>query len=304
MRIPLTLNPVFPMAMVCLPSRMRALSHELHPIPTGAGEVSADLSGVRAVVFDVYGTLFASASGDIEGVEGSGIEERFRQAFASMGWSLPPDNASLWDAYRETIAGFHASARNKGIPHPEVDIRAVWGSILGRLFPDRVFSQDDLEQISIEVEARINPVWPMPGVYEVLAALKEMGFALGIVSNAQFYTPLLFEAFSGTVLAGHGFDPGLCQWSWEGGRAKPDTWMYEQVRSALETRGIGPGACLFVGNDMLKDVVPAVQCGIRTALFAGDQRSLRRREGDPRCNGIHPDVVITRLDSLLRMLRR
>jgi putative hydrolase of the HAD superfamily len=53
-----------------------------------------------------------------------------------------------------------------------------------------------------------------------------------------------------------------------------------------------------VGNDKLNDIWPATQLGLKTALFAGDQRSLRLRENDVRCSGLEPDLVITRLSQL------
>jgi putative hydrolase of the HAD superfamily len=55
---------------------------------------------------------------------------------------------------------------------------------------------------------------------------------------------------------------------------------------------------LYVGNDLLNDVLPASKIGFRTALFAGDRRSLRWRENDSRTSGVTPDVVITRLADL------
>ena len=45
--------------------------------------------------------------------------------------------------------------------------------------------------------------------------------------------------------------------------------------------------------------MPASRVGFRTALFAGDRRSLRPREGDPRTAGVVPDLVITEMRSLL-----
>jgi hypothetical protein len=37
-------------------------------------------------------------------------------------------------------------------------------------------------------------------------------------------------------------------------------------------------------------------------LFAGDARSLRWRKGDPRCDGLHADAVITEWPQLLEIL--
>lgn len=59
---------------------------------------------------------------------------------------------------------------------------------------------------------------------------------------------------------------------------------------------------LFVGNDMLKDIYPAQQLGIRTALFAGDARSLRLRKEDPLLNGVVPDFTINNLEQIREII--
>jgi putative hydrolase of the HAD superfamily len=56
---------------------------------------------------------------------------------------------------------------------------------------------------------------------------------------------------------------------------------------------------LFVGNDRLKDIYPAHRVGMKTCLFAGDQRSLRLREDDERVQGLEPDFIIDDLQQLL-----
>ena len=69
-----------------------------------------------------------------------------------------------------------------------------------------------------------------------------------------------------------------------------------------DRQGISAEQVLYVGNDLLNDVMAAASVGFRTALFAGDQRSLRWRSGDARVEGIQPDVVITHLPQLLDCL--
>jgi putative hydrolase of the HAD superfamily len=46
---------------------------------------------------------------------------------------------------------------------------------------------------------------------------------------------------------------------------------------------------------MLNDISTASAAGCRTALFAGDRRSLRLREGE---NTVEPDMIITGLTEL------
>ena len=55
---------------------------------------------------------------------------------------------------------------------------------------------------------------------------------------------------------------------------------------------------LYVGNDLRNDIWPASLTGCRTALFAGDARSLRLREDDPRYASVDPDRIVTALSQI------
>jgi putative hydrolase of the HAD superfamily len=53
---------------------------------------------------------------------------------------------------------------------------------------------------------------------------------------------------------------------------------------------------------MLNDIFAASRAGFRTALFAGDRRSLRLRDGDSRVAGVSPDRVIRELKDVIPLL--
>jgi putative hydrolase of the HAD superfamily len=138
----------------------------------------------------------------------------------------------------------------------------------------------------------------MPGMLECLHRLRDAGLRLGIVSNAQFYTPLLFPALVERSIEQCGFEPDLCVFSFEHGVAKPGTAIYDRAIERLAGEGIAPAETLYVGNDMLNDIAPAAALGMRTALFAGDGRSLRWRENDARVAGLSADLILTDLAAL------
>ncbi|MCH5375970.1 MAG: HAD hydrolase-like protein, partial [Planctomycetes bacterium] len=95
-----------------------------------------------------------------------------------------------------------------------------------------------------------------------------------------------------------GFDRDLQFYSFHYRRAKPDHFLYELAANALAKRGHDPQNILYVGNDMLNDIGPSAGVGFRTALFAGDRRSLRTRDGDVRVAAVEADLVIADLRSL------
>ncbi|MEM1305249.1 MAG: HAD family hydrolase [Planctomycetota bacterium] len=293
---------------------IRRLSRPLDPQPTGVEPRLPKLDGIKVVVFDVYGTLIISGSGDISLTSGASHGDAAIDAWKSITSGEPGASATggvqgcppvadahgspssgdaLVAALRQAIQEEHAAS-----PHefPEVEIRDIWRSLDGSL------SDTQIARLAVEYECRVNPVWPMPGCGETLAALRDVGLPLGIVSNAQFFTPIAMEELLGDSLAGLGFEQSLCVWSYAHRQAKPGTFLYEQSAAALAERSIAPQQVLYVGNDMRNDVWPASRVGFRTALFAGDARSLRLREDDQQVAGVEPDAVLTDLRQILTVL--
>lgn len=283
-------------------ARIREGSRALSPIATDTSQRLTELPGIRAVLFDIYGTLVVSGSGDVGTTVGESRGTRFAAALAAVGCELQGDSeeaAGLWiDAIRED----HAASREKGVEYPEVDVRDIWQTVLDRLRESGQISASPpssaLPRLAVEYELLTNPVWPMPGAAACLQTLRNHHLPLGIVSNAQFFTPLLFPALFDHDLHGLGFSPELCFFSYESRQAKPGEYLYQRAADQLRLRGISPLEVLYVGNDLLNDVAGAAGVGFRTALFAGDRRSLRWRQGDERVRNVTPDLILTHLDQL------
>jgi putative hydrolase of the HAD superfamily len=283
---------------------IRRLSSELQPQPTGFPVRVAALADIRAVLFDIYGTLLISASGDIGPASAERNEQALREALSASGLPVGrlAEDIRAADALVDAISEAQALRRADGIEFPEVDIISVWRQVLGQLFQGELdLGTDDvrLRRLAVEYECRSNPVWPMPALRDTLDTLRASGRQLGIVSNAQFYTPLMFPALLDATVEELGFDPCLCAWSYELLEGKPSITLFQQVLNELASdHDIEPQQTLYVGNDMLKDIWPASQLGFKTALFAGDRRSLRLRKDDERCRRLNPDLVIDSLSQL------
>lgn len=286
---------------------IRQLSQPLLPQPTGYATRMTELADIRAVIFDIYGTLLVSGTGDVGPASAEENEQALRAALSAAG--LPVEqidrNTRTGRILVEAIRKAQAVRREEGIEFPEVDIIAVWRQVLEELGEHGLRTQAGAAQVrrlAIEYECRVNPVWPMPGLRTTLASLRATGRHLGIVSNAQFYTPLMFRALLDAGPGDLGFDPRLCAWSWEALQGKPSRGLFQQVLTALAMRyDVAPEQTLYVGNDMLKDIWPATGLGCKTALFAGDRRSLRLRQDDERCQGLQPDLVIDHLSQLVSL---
>ena len=292
--------------------RIRKSSSVLEPIPTGMPALLDKPQPIRAVVFDIYGTLFVSGSGDVGTHAATDSAHALTEAMLAAGVHGEPAagkrGVQLLD---QAIEAAHEQRRSEGVAFPEVDIRVIWQQVLQTLAEEeiirwhtgrRVELGKAVFNVAVEYECRVNPVWPMPSLAEVLAALREREMRLGLVSNAQFVTPLLFEAFLGRPYEDLGFTGDFCRFSYRMLEAKPSRRAYEEVAEALADRGVERHEILYVGNDVRNDVEPAAAVGFKTALFAGDKRSLRLREGDPHVQGVKPDLVLTDLKQLLEVV--
>ena len=275
---------------------IRRLSSPRAPRPVaGCLPLLGRIGGVRGVLFDVYGTLLISAAGDI----GSGAASSAAKIAAmtaalrdagfpdAMGADAARDAGHLVTALETAVRAEHADARERGVQHPEVELRELWR----RLLPGAGTAA--VERAAVSYECRVNPVWPMPGAAAALAALQARG-PVGIVSNAQFFTPLVLAA----LLPELRIDPRLAVWSFAEREAKPSPRLFAAAaaRMARHCR-LQPRDIVMVGNDMRNDLLGARGAGLRTALFAGDARSLRLRRRRPALRrpaagpGAHPPAT-------------
>ena len=267
----------------------------LQPIPTDMQPAGNLRAPVKAVLFDVYGTLFVSRSGDIS-IARQEAQTAARLASLIQAYNYPGSADDLIDAFFKAIESSHAAMRGRGIDYPEVQIDAIWQQVLET--PDI----EKARRFAVEFEMIVNPGYPMPNLEVVLSAFRDSPMVMGIVSNAQFFTPILFQTLLGDLPENLGFEANLVLYSYQHGVAKPSRLLFQLAVEALRAHGIAPAETVYVGNDMLNDMLPADAERFQTALFAGDNRSLRLREDDPRCKNLSPDLVITDLRQLVKQV--
>ena len=264
----------------------------LSPLPTSMRPGCRLAQPIQCVLFDIYGTLFISASGDISVAQKTSPAARNLQHLVQK-FNIRKRPRDLIEELFRAIEDEHRRLRNNGIDYPEIKIDQIWKQIL---------ESDDLDSVrrfAIEYELIVNPVFPMPNLDKTLTACKEQNLTMGLISNAQFYTPLLFEWFLHAKPEDLGFHSELIFLSYQQGHAKPSPVPFEKAATVMKAMGLSTAVSLYVGNDMLNDIYPAKQLGFQTALFAGDKRSLRLRTDDARCINLSADLVLTDLDQLI-----
>jgi len=264
----------------------------IFPLPTSLKQQGKLKEKVEAILFDLYGTLFISRSGDISmAKKKSPHMEKFEKLLQQFG--IKKESQTVLKRFYAAIENQHDILKKKGVDFPEVEIDQIWM---------RVLENDNLKTVrefAVQFELLTNPVYPMPHLEKLLSACQDSNVLMGIISNAQFYTPYLFNWFLDSNPEDLGFHPDLILYSYKFGVAKPSTLMFRVTAEKLKNMNIPAHSALYIGNDMLNDIFPAKNVGFKTGLFAGDARSLRLRKNDPKCKNLSVDLVITDLVQLL-----
>lgn len=293
--------------------KLEPFLREIQPIaiqPTGAAPSYSKDGAIKAVIFDIYGTLIISASGDI--MQSTYDASMFTQALTSAGYEIKVSEEELMGIHKifekEVVEG-KTKAKASGIPFPELNIVEVWKLTLQQAEQQGLIASVEISDVKLFTfifELNSNQVWPMPGLKEALNGIVAKGYPMGIVSNAQFYTPVIMNWFLYDKIKADefidGFDKSISVFSYKMLKGKPDTAVYEALIQPLKEKGLTPEDVLYVGNDMLKDIYAASQVGFKTCFYAGDMRAYRLRKDHPEASKVKPDYEITELKQLLEIL--
>jgi len=256
------------------------------PLATNLPPKLTHISGIRCICFDLYGTLFQSAAG--------GISRQPTQHPDIANILNEPLDFDFEAAKQSRILAEHTRLKEIGHEFPEINIVTIWQDLLlGNILPKTTLQ---IQQFIRAYQAIQNPTASMPGAAAVLSHLQSMNYQLGIISNAQFYTHDLFQRHLGNHSTQLGFQHEI--YSYQYLHAKPGLFLFEQF---LQQSHLPAEQILYVGNDMLNDIQPATTVGMKTALFAGDKRSLRLRKNHHLT--AEPDAIITELEQIPVLLK-
>ena len=276
--------------------RLRHHIKPLSPLPTSLNASGKLKERIRCILFDVYGTLFISGSGDISLAR---QQTRHIQKLKDLlsRYKIKKRPQIVLDDFFTAIELEHKRLRQTGVEFPEVEIDRIWAHVL------EIEELDAVRAFAVEFEMMVNPVYPMPNLERMLSGLKKLKVLMGIISNAQFFTPCLFNWFLNSSPEDLGFKSDLIFYSYKSGHAKPSPFMFDAAAKNLRNMDILAHSVLYIGNDMLNDIYPAKTVGFKTALFAGDARSLRLRENHLKCRSLYADIVITDLAQILDLVK-
>lgn len=237
-------------------------------------------ASINAVCFDFAGTLFDDR--DLRRVH----LQQLQFVAEAAGVSGASDQ-ELRVAYRQGMGrSFRAIGERTSYLHRELFGGAFAGmaTVLGGTIDEASVQ----EAVDRQYRATIDHAVLRPDATSTLAALRELGCHLQIVSNIddEQLAPMV-DQFGLAALV----DVAIS--SEAAGFCKPDRRIFEL---ALANAGVSPERMLFVGDSPGHDVAGPAALGIRTAWLDA------ARKGDP--GPVHPDHTIHSLSQVLDLIQQ
>jgi putative hydrolase of the HAD superfamily len=246
---------------------------------------------IRGVLFDMGGTLlhYSAPGANWEDTEKIGAEGVYA-LLQTAGYHLPPREQALeqaWDYARRLWASIVAQGqqvRNFWIDEQIEHLVALWG--LPALPPPLVQRAAHAYMTAIQAH-----VWPLDGATETLAALRDQGLRIGLISNTHWpghYHVADLERFALLPYLEHLiFSADVAAW-------KPGEQVFALGLEALQ---LAPQEAVYVGDTLYFDVWGAQQAGLRAVWIEQPHRWL------PDGLDVTPDATIRALPDLVDVVR-
>ena len=286
------------------------------PDPVKAKPHVARLRGVRAVLWNVYGTLLAIPFGELvfehpqPFVMSMALEKTIAEfkMWASMSRKPGAPSEYMLHLYR-TQLDEQRLAPSPGEKHPELIADRLWEGLIKKLFQkDYTFDAGfygSLNEYSRKVayffHASLQGTACYPGAAAALRAVADAGLVQGLCGDGQGFTPVQVQRGLDAQAGGRldaAVPPDLQVLSYEVRGKKPSERLFQLALDRLEKYDVGPAEVLHVGSRIDKDLAPAKKLGMKTALFAGDRTSLAASRDQLKDRATKPDVLLTDLGQI------
>jgi hypothetical protein len=279
------------------------------------------LPTVRAITWNIYGTLLAIPGGDLVFVHPSdfvmnvALEKTVQEFKMWASMSRKPGQPSDYMKHIYTQVVDDLRLGTGGEKHPEVPAERVWEAIIKKLF-QKEYKFDagffgSLNEYSRKVayffHASLQGTTCYPGAAEALAHGPSAGLLQGFCADGQCFTPVQVQR--GLARQGGGnldelVPEAFRALSYEVRGRKPSERLFKHSLQQLSARGIAPEQVLHVGSRLAQDLIPAKRLGMKTALFAGDRASLQALPEQLKDSQTRPDVLMTELNQISEIVGR
>lgn len=218
------------------------------------------------LIFDLYGTLV-----DIHTEENDLVWEKSAIFFGFYGAHYGADE--LKNAFRAAMSRREAQAGQSYECFPDIPFEQV----MAELFRAKGI-EEDADKLGVQAAqlfriSSIEYIRLYPHALEALALLREKGYHLWLLSNAQ----RIFTAYELQHL-GLGQQLDGIYISSDYGCRKPDVRFYNAL---LTEQKLDPEKCLMIGNDRETDIAGAKAAGLDTLYMHTNLTPAEQAESDP-----------------------
>jgi FMN phosphatase YigB (HAD superfamily) len=275
------------------------------------------LANVRAVTWNLYGTLLAIGGGELylEHPQAFIMEvalDKTIQEF-KMWASMSRKPGQPTDYLRQVYADLVAQQRilpGDTEKYPEVAADRMWDTFIKRLLQkDYKFNAafyGSLNEFSRKVayffHASLQGVAAYPEAATALRQVKKQGLHQAIVGDGQCFSLMQLQRCLGqqdsSVKLDELIDQDACALSYEVRARLPSDKVFRHALATFAEHDISADQVLHVGSRVAFDVVPARRLGMKTALFAGDKASLQATPDQLKEPASRPDVLLTELSQI------
>ena len=289
--------------------------------PAKARPHLATLGGLKAVMWNVYGTLLAIPYGELlfehpqPLIMDVALDKTITEFKMWGSMSRKPGKPSeymrvLYD--KELLQ--HKSAGG-GERYPEVLAERIWEALLKKLFQKEYQFDTDfygsLNEYSRKVayffHASLQGTAAQPGAATAVQMVADVGLQQGLLADGQCFT---FVQLSRGLKAQEAelnvealLPGGLRILSCEVRARKPSETIFRRALAALAAKGIRAEEVLHIGTQVARDIVPAKKLGMRTALYVGDRSALEATSDQLKEAAQRPDVLLTELTQIAQVVQ-
>jgi FMN phosphatase YigB (HAD superfamily) len=290
------------------------------PQPVKAKPHLQELSGIRLVAWNVYGTLLSISTGGLvfkhpmKLVMDVALDKTVQEFKMWGSMSRKPGQPSeymgqLYDRAYDQLA----LAASPGEKFPEILSERIWDDIVKKLQQkdykyDAAFFgpiSDFVKKIALFFHSSMQGTALFPGGAKALRHIHSCGVKQGVLADGQCFT---LAQLNRAMTAEEGgsvdeiFDRSLRSMSFDVGGKKPSDRLFKHFLAAASRAGVEPANILHIGSRIIEDIAPAKKFGMRTALFAGDKESLRATPEQLKDAATRPDLLLTDLGQLVDVI--
>jgi FMN phosphatase YigB (HAD superfamily) len=289
--------------------------------PVSATPSAKLLPGIRAVLWDVYGTLLRVSDGrftlfpDEEARLQIALDKTIHEfnMWNHMYRKPGPPWQSIIGLYKNTIERQAMQAAARG-DFTEVNLVHTWGALIMKLF-EKEYSYDegqygDLDEFSEKVayffHSCLQATEARSGAALAMSDIAASGLTQGFLSDGQSFT--LVQTLR--ALSKQGELPPLYQLfrpqslilSYDTGVRKPSKSLFTEAVQQLRSLGVQPQETLHISCRLSTDLVPARAAGMKTALLVAEKSGLEVSSDVLKDPATRPDRLVTDLSQLRGVL--